>query len=67
MVGSEDKGIYLESLGHRNHAWRAFNDDFAQYDHWLWQDIGGSAEEYGGHGGDDFISIFRTIQLMRKG
>jgi len=66
-VWSEDNGIYLESLGHTNHAWRAFDDDFAEYDHWLWKDIGGSAEEYGGHGGGDFISIFRTIQLMKLG
>ena len=66
-VWSEDKGLYLESLGHRNHAWRPFNDDFAEYDHWLWKDIGSSAEEYGGHGGGDFIGIFRTVQLMRLG
>ena len=66
-VWDENLGIYLETLGHDNHAWRDFGDDFAQYDHWLWQDIGGSAEEYGGHGGGDFISIFRTIQCMRLG
>ena len=66
-VWDENLGIYLETLGHNNHAWRAFGDDFAQYDHWLWQDIGSSAEEYGGHGGGDFISIFRLIQCMRLG
>ena len=66
-VWSEDKGIYLETLGHHDHTWRPFNDDFKQYDHWLWQDIGDSAEEYGGHGGGDFISIFRTVQLMKLG
>ncbi|MDQ4085846.1 MAG: Gfo/Idh/MocA family oxidoreductase [Actinomycetota bacterium] len=66
-VWDEHLGIYLETLGHTNHSWRAFGDEFAEYDHWLWQDIGGSAEEYGGHGGGDFISIFRTIQLMRLG
>lgn len=66
-VWDENLGIYLETLGHTNHSWRSFGDDFAQYDHWLWQDIGGSAEEYGGHGGGDFISIFRTIQCMRLG
>lgn len=66
-VWDENLGIYLESLGHDNHSWRDFGDDFAKYDHWLWKDIGGSAEEYGGHGGGDFISIFRTIQCMRLG
>ena len=66
-VWDENLGIYLESLGHDDHTWREFGDDFAQYDHWLWQDIGDSAEEYGGHGGGDFISIFRLVQCMRLG
>ncbi|HEX5541371.1 MAG TPA: Gfo/Idh/MocA family oxidoreductase [Micromonospora sp.] len=64
---SEDRGIYLETLGHTNHSWRTFGDAFREHDHWLWQDIGSSAEHYGGHGGGDFINIFRTIQLMRLG
>jgi len=66
-VWSEDNGIYLETLGHTNHQWRSFGNQFAQYDHWLWQDIGDSAEEYGGHGGGDFISIFRLVQCMKLG
>ncbi|WP_116040723.1 Gfo/Idh/MocA family oxidoreductase [Amycolatopsis palatopharyngis] len=66
-VWDENLGIYLETLGHNNHSWRSFGSEFAEYDHWLWKDIGDSAEEYGGHGGGDFISIFRTIQLMRLG
>ncbi|MGH3661474.1 MAG: Gfo/Idh/MocA family protein [Micromonosporaceae bacterium] len=63
-VWSEDKGIYLESLGHDGHSWREFGDAFEGYDHWLWQDHG---DPTGGHGGGDFISIFRTVQLMRLG
>jgi hypothetical protein len=60
--------IYLESLGHTNHRWRVFSaDNFGQYDHWLWQDIGDSAVEFGGHGGSDFIMIWRTMQLMQLG
>jgi hypothetical protein len=66
-VWDENLGIYLESLGHDGHSWREFGDAFARYDHWLWQDIGDSAEEYGGHGGGDFISIFRLVQCMRLG
>jgi hypothetical protein len=66
-VWDENLGIYLETLGHDNHTWREFGDDFAKYDHWLWRDIGDSAEEYGGHGGGDFIAIFRLVQCMRLG
>ncbi|MFI0367502.1 Gfo/Idh/MocA family protein [Actinomadura sp. 1N219] len=56
--------IYLETLGHANHTWRDFNDDFKNYDHWLWTDVGPGG---GGHGGMDYISLWRTIQLMRLG
>lgn len=55
--------IYLESLGHDDHQWREFEDDFAEYDHWLWEDHDGG----GGHGGMDYIMQWRTIQLMRLG
>lgn len=62
--------LYLESLGHTDHAWRtgsAYSSIMNQYDHWLWPALQQLAGQYGGHGGGDFISIFRLIQLMRLG
>ncbi|MET8311730.1 MULTISPECIES: Gfo/Idh/MocA family oxidoreductase [unclassified Micromonospora] len=62
--------IYLESLGHTNHAWRtgsAFSTIMNQHDHWIWPALQNLASQYGGHGGGDFISIFRMVQLMRLG
>jgi predicted dehydrogenase len=62
--------IYSETLGHTNHSWRTggtYNGIMAQYDHWLWPTLQDLADQYGGHGGGDFIAIWRTIQLMRLG
>ena len=57
--------VYFEP-DHTNHQWRDM-DDYTEYEHWLWEDIGHSAEEHGGHGGGDYIMQWRTIQLMRLG
>ncbi|MFC6019912.1 Gfo/Idh/MocA family protein [Plantactinospora solaniradicis] len=62
--------VYLESLGHTDHSWRtgsAFSSILAQHDHWLWPALQRLADQYGGHGGGDFVAIFRLIQLMRLG
>ncbi len=62
--------LYLESLGHEDHAWRT-DDEYdrirSERDHWLWPALEDLADEYGGHGGGDFVAIFRTVQLMRLG
>lgn len=54
--------IYLEPDS-SNDQWGSF-DKYEQYDHWLWQDIGSSG---GGHGGSDYISLWRLVQTMRLG
>ncbi|MGW3352981.1 Gfo/Idh/MocA family protein [Nonomuraea rubra] len=62
--------VYLESLGHDDHTWRtgsAYTAIRQQYDHWLWPLLESLADQYGGHGGGDFVSIFRLVQLMRLG
>src|SRR5699024_4143125 len=38
-----------------------------QHDHWLWQDIGDAAEDHGGHGGMDYVLVYRLMQCMRQG
>jgi predicted dehydrogenase len=66
----DNSRIYSEPLGHTNHSWRTgntFNTIMAQFDHWIWPTLQQLAGQYGGHGGGDFISIWRTVQLMRLG
>ncbi|PSK98267.1 putative dehydrogenase [Haloactinopolyspora alba] len=66
----DNSRVYLESLGHDNHSWRTgseYDAIRAQRDHWLWPALEDLAGDYGGHGGGDFVAIFRTVQLMRLG
>ncbi|MGW0521773.1 Gfo/Idh/MocA family oxidoreductase [Crossiella sp. NPDC003009] len=54
--------IYVEPK-HSGHKWGSF-EDFKSYDHWLWTDIGPGP---GGHGGMDYLMLYRTMQTMRLG
>ncbi|SHH10255.1 Gfo/Idh/MocA family protein [Streptoalloteichus hindustanus] len=54
--------IYLEP-DHSGDRWARF-EDYARYDHWLWTDVGPGP---GGHGGMDYVMLYRTIQTMRLG
>lgn len=54
--------IYLEP-DRSDHTWGNF-EDYAGFDHWLWQDMPGGG---GGHGGADFMLVWRLIQCMRLG
>lgn len=40
---------------------------FKEYDHPLWKHIGKMAAEHGGHGGMDFVMIWRIIYCLRNG
>ncbi|CAM05485.1 putative dehydrogenase [Saccharopolyspora erythraea NRRL 2338] len=54
--------IYLEPT-HSNDEWGDFAE-FADYDHWLWKEVGPGP---GGHGGMDYIMLYRLAQTMRLG
>lgn len=54
--------IYLEP-DMNNHQWGSF-DNYRQYDHWLWTDVGAGP---GGHGGMDYIMLWRLVQCLRLG
>ena len=45
-------------------AWEKF---VAQYEHPLWKRIGDLAMKMGGHGGMDFIMLYRMVECLRKG
>lgn len=54
--------IYLEPK-QTDHEWGDF-DQYASYDHWLWTEIGPGP---GGHGGMDFLMLYRLTQTLRLG
>lgn len=54
--------IYLEP-DMSGHEWGDFSD-YASWDHWLWKE---HADPPGGHGGMDYIMLYRLIQCMRLG
>lgn len=54
--------VYLEP-DRTNDQWGSF-DDYAEYDHWLWTDVGPGP---GGHGGMDYLMLWRLVQCLRLG
>ncbi|MGW1979253.1 Gfo/Idh/MocA family protein [Streptomyces sp. NPDC001889] len=54
--------IYIEP-DHSGHQWGSFAQ-YAEWDHWLWKE---HANPPGGHGGMDYIMLFRLTQCMRLG
>ncbi|MFF9864554.1 Gfo/Idh/MocA family protein [Streptomyces sp. NPDC013953] len=55
--------IYVEP-DHTGHQWGDFSAYAAEFDHWLWKE---HANPPGGHGGMDYIMVFRLMQCMRLG
>ena len=47
--------------------WTNLDKHKPQYEHALWKNIGELARKRGGHGGMDFIMIYRLMQCMREG
>lgn len=40
---------------------------YAEFDHPLWKKVGAVAEKVGGHGGMDFVMLWRVVQCLREG
>ncbi|MFL6306703.1 MAG: Gfo/Idh/MocA family protein [Candidatus Sulfotelmatobacter sp.] len=57
--------IYLDGQKGEE-AWTTL-DAYKQYEHPLWRQEGDVARKAGGHGGMDFIMLFRLVDCMRKG
>ena len=47
--------------------WTNLDKHRAQYEHPLWKNIGELARKRGGHGGMDFIMVYRLMQCMHEG
>ena len=47
--------------------WMAIDPYKTQYEHPLWKNIGELARKRGGHGGMDFIMVYRLVECLRKG
>ncbi|MFD8823291.1 Gfo/Idh/MocA family protein [Streptomyces sp. NPDC059605] len=54
--------IYIEP-DHTNDSWGDFSK-YQDWDHWLWKE---HANPPGGHGGMDYMLVFRLMQCMRLG
>lgn len=58
--------VYIEPR-HGGHAWGNFAPFRDEYDHWLWRVVGDDAVANGGHGGMDYIMMWRVTQQIRLG
>lgn len=61
-----------EKLGNGNyHEWIQGKDGlkavYEKYDHPLWKRIGDLAMKMGGHGGMDFVMLYRMVECLRRG
>ncbi|MFB7586182.1 Gfo/Idh/MocA family protein [Streptomyces sp. NPDC056169] len=55
--------IYLEP-DHTNDEWADFSSYADEFDHWLWKE---HANPPGGHGGMDYIMLYRLMQCVQLG
>lgn len=62
---SDHARVYVET-DLADHQWRDAGQ-YTDYEHWLWTDIGEQATEQGGHGGMDYMLVWRLVQTMRLG
>ena len=60
-----------EKIGNGNyHEWiqgEGMNEIYAKYDHPLYKRVGELATKMGGHGGMDYIMLFRIVECLQKG
>jgi predicted dehydrogenase len=63
-------GMAIEGLTKNFHNWTS-SEEFAEiaekYEHPLFKRMGELAQKMGGHGGMDFLMLFRIIECLRKG
>jgi hypothetical protein len=57
--------IFLD--GQKDEEWQTLDALRAEYRHPLWREIGDNAVKHGGHGGMDFVMVWRLVQCLREG
>jgi predicted dehydrogenase len=57
--------IYLDGQN-ADESWESL-DKWKEYQHPLWKREGDSAKKHGGHGGMDYIMLYRLLQCVREG
>ena len=58
--------IYVEGRG-QSHRWATIDEYKRSHEHPLWTNIGELARNKGGHGGMDFVMMWRLVQCLREG
>jgi len=67
VYGQYPDRFALESLG-EFHEWQHDMSSLQErYDHELWKRTEAAANELGGHGGMDFVMLWRTVYCLRNG
>jgi predicted dehydrogenase len=64
IMGTSQK-IYIEGKS-PNDQWESINKYHEEYEHPLWKKLGQEATRYG-HGGADYIMMYRLVKSLRKG
>ena len=62
--------IAIEGVGKGHHEWAedaAWEEIAAKYEHPLFKRMGELSKKMGGHGGMDFLMLFRIIECLREG
>lgn len=62
--------VVIEGKTKSTHEWTegaALDAIFAEYEHPLWKKIGDEAQRMGGHGGIDFVMLWRIVYCLRHG
>jgi hypothetical protein len=58
--------VYVEGTSDP-HRWDDMTEWYEQYDHPMWTAIRERSDEFGGHGGMDFLEDWRLIRCLREG
>jgi predicted dehydrogenase len=58
--------LYIDGVG-SHEAWLPLEEYKAQWEEPLWTNLGELARKRGGHGGMDFIMIYRLLETLHKG